>query len=210
MLDTAARRLTSPLLDRSAVRIAAIGISPTTITATGWVAGVGACVAVTRGAWDLALVLWLLNRVLDGLDGAVARQVGPTDLGGFLDIVADFSIYSGFILAIAVEVPEARLACVALLVAYYLSGTALLALSSILERRKLDQHRDARSLRFVGGLAEGTETVIVYALITVVPQHAETIIWGFAAAVLVTAFQRIGEGVVTLRPRPALVAGPTV
>ncbi len=208
MLDTAARRLTGPPLDRAAKNIAAAGVSPTAITAAGWVAGVGACVAVTRGAWTVALVLWLMNRVLDGLDGAVARQVGPTDLGGFLDILADFSIYSGFILAVAIEVPEARLACVALLVAYYMSGTAFLALSSILERQDREQHRDVRSLRFVGGLAEGTETVIAYALITLLPEHAETIVWIFTAAVSITALQRITEGIHTLQPQPTLRTTP--
>lgn len=204
MLDTAARRFTGPLLDRAAGPIATIGVSATTVTAIGWAAGATACVAVARGAWDLALALWLLNRVLDGLDGALARQVGATDLGGFLDIVADFSIYSGFVLALAIEVPAARLACVALLVAYYVSGTALLALSSMLERRRLEQHRDVRSLRFVGGLAEGTETVIAYALITILPQHAETIVWIFTAAVAITAVQRVIEGAMTLRPRPSV------
>ena len=191
-------------MDRAAIRVAAVGISPTAITITGWVAGVAACLAITRAAWRIALILWLVNRLLDGLDGAVARQVGPTDLGGFLDIVADFSIYSGFVFAIAVEVPQARLACVALLVAYYVSGTAFLALSSILERLRLDEHRDARSLRFVGGLAEGTETVIVYALLTILPEQAEPIVWVFAAAVMITALQRVAEGVATLRPHLSL------
>lgn len=204
MLDTAARRLTGPVLDRAAKRISATGISATTITVVGWLVGVGACVAVTRGTWTLALVLWLLNRVLDGLDGAVARQAGPSDLGGFLDILADFSIYSGFVLAIAIEIPTARLACVALLVSYYISGTAFLALSSILERLHFEQHRDARSFRFIGGLAEGTETVITYALITLLPQHAEIIVWVFAAVVALTALQRLAEGIVTLQHRPSL------
>lgn len=204
MLDTRARRLTGPLLDRAAGPLAAAGVSPMTITAAGWVAGVAACVAVTRGAWSIALVLWLLNRVLDGLDGAVARRVGPTELGGFLDILADFSIYAGFVLAIAIEVPEARLACIVLLVAYYLSGAAFLALSSILERLRLEQNRDVRSLRFVGGLAEGTETVIAYALITILPQHAVVIVWVFTLAVAITTLQRIAEGVAILRPQPSL------
>lgn len=204
MFDTAARRLTAPPLDLVARRLVATGVSATTVTAAGWVAGIGSCVAVSRGAWTLALVLWLTNRVLDGLDGAVARLKGTTALGGFLDILADFSIYAGFVLAVAIEVPEARLACVTLLVAYYVSGTAFLALSSILERLDRESFRDARSLRFVGGLAEGTETVIAYALITLLPAHAETILWVFAAAVFATAVQRVAEAVALLRQRQPL------
>lgn len=202
MLDARARALTGPALDRAAVWLAAAGVRPLTLTALGWLAGLGACFAIVTGAWTTALVLWLVNRIFDGLDGAVARRVGPTDLGGFLDIVADFSIYAGFVLAVAIEVPDARLACIVLMVAYYVSGTAFLALSSLLERRRVASHTDGRSLRFVGGLAEGTETVIVYVLFTVFPEHAALIAWIFAAAVMVTALQRIAEGVVALAARP--------
>jgi phosphatidylglycerophosphate synthase len=198
MLDPVARRLTGPVLDGAARRVATTGMHPTAITAVGWLVGVGSCVAIVNGAWTVALVLWLLNRILDGLDGAVARQVGPTDLGGFLDIVADFSIYAGIVLAVAIEVPAARLACIALLVAYYVSGTAFLALSSILERRRSEDYIDPRSLRFVGGVAEGTETVIAYVVLMALPQHAEVIVWIFFVAVFITALQRIREGVVTL------------
>ncbi len=202
MLDTRARRLFEPALDAVAARVAAAGVSPLTVTGVGWAVGVAACLAAGTGRWWLALALWLLNRLLDGVDGPVARLRGATELGGFLDIVADFSIYAGFVVAIAVARPEARLACVALLCAYYLSGTALLALSSLLERRG-SSIGDVRSLRFVGGLAEGTETVIVYVLFCVFSHWAAPIAWVFTVAVAVTAVQRVALAVRVLR-RPAL------
>ena len=239
MLDRPARRLLTPALDAVGGRLAAAGVRPLAVTGAGWLAGVGACVAVGFGQWTLGLVLWLVNRLLDGLDGAVARRRGATDLGGFLDIVADFSIYAGFVLAVAIAVPDARLAVLTLLTAYYVSGTAFLALSSLIERRRSDRSRsdrggsdrgggdvdsgdrdsgdrlcgdpgsgevsDGRSLRFVGGLAEGTETVIVNVLFCLFPGHAALIAWVFTAAVALTAAQRIGYGVQILR-RP--VPGP--
>ncbi len=181
-------------------------MQPLTLTAAGWLVGVGACVAVARQAWVVGLVLWLLNRLLDGLDGPVARHRGVTDLGGFLDIVADFSVYAGFLVGVAVAVPDARLGCVALLTAYYVSGTAFLALSSLVERRGGDgadpaggHSGDGRSLRFVGGLAEGTETVAVYALICLVPGWAVGLVWVFTVAVAVTAVQRVVMGFHLLR-----------
>lgn len=199
MLDAPVRRALSPGLDRLAAGVARTGISPLTLTAVGWLVGVGACVAAGLGWWIAALVLWLGNRLLDGLDGPLARAVGrATELGGFLDIVADFSVYAGFVLGVAVAVPDARLAGAVLLVTYYVSGTTFLALSSLLERRRA-QRRDARSLNFVGGLAEGTETVIAYVLFCLLPQHAEVIAWTFAGAVAITALQRVAEGVRRLR-----------
>jgi len=206
MLDARARKMLAPGLDAAGVRLADAGVPALALTAAGWLAGVAACAAVVAHAWGWALSLWLVNRLLDGLDGPVARRNGASDLGGFLDIVADFSIYAGFVLALAVAEPDARVACLALLVAYYVSGTAFLALSSLLERRGTSRALDGRSLRFVGGLAEGTETVVVYSVICLLPSHAALILGLFAAAVAVTAVQRIALAVHVLR-RPA-VAGP--
>ncbi len=208
MLDAPVRRLVGPPLDAVARVLDRIGISPLAVTASGWLVGVGACVAAGTGHWWVALVLWLLNRLLDGLDGPLARRTGATDLGGFLDIVADFSIYAGFVVAVAIERPEARIAALVLLMTYYLSGSAFLALSSVLERRRESGRADDRSLRFVGGLAEGTETVIVYVLFCLLPAYAEPIAWAFAAAVGVTALQRLVLGVRLLRTRPITRPAP--
>ena len=212
MFDTAVRRVLAPPLELAAGRLAAAGVRPLTLTGIGWLAGAGACLAAAGGHWAAALVLWLGNRVLDGLDGPVARRTGATELGGFLDIVADFSVYAGFVVGVAVAVPGARLACVALLTAYYVSGTAFLALSSLVEKRaslverapvraggSRLMHRDQRSLRFVGGLAEGAETVVVYVLFCLFPAAAALIAWLFTAAVAVTAVQRVAVGAAILR-----------
>ncbi len=208
MLDTRARRLYGPIADRVAATLAAAAVPPLALTAAAFAAGVGACLAILAHAWTTALALWLANRVLDGLDGPVARRRGATDLGGFLDIVSDFAIYAGFVVALAIAVPDARIACVILLSAYYVSGTAFLALSALLERHAPEPGHgadaaaaDGRSLRFVGGLAEGTETVIAYSLFCLLPAHTAVIAWAFAAMVAVTAAQRIVLGVHLLRPR---------
>lgn len=193
MLDAQLRAALAPPLNATATHLSRAGVSPLAVTATGWLAGVGACVAAGSRHWPLALALWLGNRLLDGLDGPLARRRGATDVGGFLDIVADFSVYAGFVVAVAVAVPAARLAAVALLSAYYVSGAAFLALSSLAERRRATMG-DNRSLRFVGGLAEGAETVVAYAAFCLLPSAATEIAWGFTAAVAITAGQRLWWG----------------
>jgi phosphatidylglycerophosphate synthase len=206
MLDTRMRAMLAPALGAAGRELARAGVPPAALTAAGWAAGAGACAATALHAWPTALALWLANRLLDGLDGPAARAAGRvTDTGGFLDIVADFSVYAGIVLALAVALPGARLACAALLSAYYVSGAAFLALSSLAERRRL-RLGDDRSLRFVGGLAEGTETVIVYTALFLLPQHAVIIVWAFTAAVTVTVIQRVVTGVRLLRARAP--AGP--
>lgn len=115
MLHQPVRKALGPALDRIGAALADRGVRPLVLTGLGWAVGVGACVAAGLGLWRIALVLWLANRLLDGLDGPVARRRGATDLGGFLDLVADFSIYAGFVVGVAVAVPDARVAVAALL-----------------------------------------------------------------------------------------------
>jgi len=202
MLDARMRAMLGPPLEAAGRWLAAAGVPPAALTGAGWAAGAGACAATALRAWPVALGLWLANRLADGLDGPTARAGSPTDVGGFLDIVADFSVYAGIVLALAVAAPAARLACVALLTAYYISGTAFLALSSLAERRG-QRLGDERSLRFVGGLAEGTETVAVYIVLFLLPQYAVVIVWAFTAAVAITAAQRVVFGVRLLRAASA-------
>ena len=193
MFDAEIRAVIKPPLEVAGRLLASTGVSPSVITAAGWGAGVGACLAAAVRLWPLALVLWLVNRALDGLDGPVARARGATERGALLDVVADFSVYGGFIVGVAIGLPAARLACDVLLLTYYVSGTALLALSSLLERRGHD-NADERSLRLVGGIAEGFETIVVYALFCLLPGSAAGIAWVFAAMVGATALQRVASG----------------
>ena len=205
MLDSAIRRAGAPLLEGAGRRLAALGVRAGWLTAASWVAGVGACVAAGSGRWTPALVLWLVNRALDGLDGPVARATAATNRGAFLDVVADFSVYGGFVVAVAVAEPDARLACAVLLGTYYASGTAFLALSSLRERIGCARD-DERGLRFVGGLAEGAETVAAYVVICLLPGEAALVAWCFAALVAVTALQRVLLGARLLAPGASLAS----
>lgn len=110
--------------------------------------------------------------------------------------MADFTVYGAVVVGIAVQLPDARLAAVALLYTYYVSGAAFLAWSSLAGGVHPDDPGglavdDDRSLRFVGGLAEGFETIAAMTLVFVFPRHAETILWVFATLVAVTAVQRV-------------------
>lgn len=206
MLDPLVRSALAPRLDVVAGRLERAGVGAAGLTAAGFAVGAAACVAAGFAVWWAAAVLFLLNRALDGLDGPLARRTGATERGGFLDIVSDFAVYGGFVLGVAVAEPDARLACVALLLTYYVSGTAFLAWSSLAERRALAA-ADERSLRFVGGLAEATETTVAYLLICAVPGAAEEIAWTFAGVVAITAVQRVTFALRALRPAAAAPPG---
>ena len=199
MLDAPLRARLGPPLDSAARRLANAGLTAGAVTAAGLAAGIGACVAAALAAWPLALALWLLNRALDGLDGAVARASGgATDLGGFLDFLADFVVYGGFVVGVAIALPDARVACTVLLAAYLLNNVALLSFASLVEKRRL-AFGDERSLRLTPGLTEATETTIAYVAFCLLPRHADVVAWVFAAMVAFTIAQRLRLAVTTLR-----------
>ncbi|MBI1352359.1 MAG: CDP-alcohol phosphatidyltransferase family protein [Actinomycetales bacterium] len=203
MLDARARLLLTQPLDRAAERLDRRGVTPDRLTLAGLAVGLGAAIAAAQAWWAAALGMWLVSRLLDGLDGPLARRRCTSDrgAGGFLDIMADFTVYGAFVIGVAVGSGQSLLPFLAVLFAYYINGSAFLAFSSIAERtgRRID---DGRSLSFLGGLAEGTETIAVHALWCLVPAYAGTIAWVWAGIVLVSATQRIVGGFRSLDSGP--------
>lgn len=209
MLDAALRpRLARPL-DALAALIDRPGITPDRLTVAGLVLGLGSAGAAAFQWWIAALVLWLVSRLVDGLDGTLARRraaargiaAGGTHAGGFLDIAADFAVYGATVVGVAIGAAAGGAPWwpfLLVLLAYYVNGTAFLAFSSIAERadRRID---DGRSLSFLGGLAEATETIAVHALWLILPFWAAEIAVVWAVIVGVSATQRIVVGYRTLR-----------
>jgi phosphatidylglycerophosphate synthase len=197
MFDARLRRACGPKVEAIARSLHSAGVSAIAVTGAGLVVGLAAAGFAAVGWWWAALVSWLASRVVDGVDGAVARIEGATPRGGFVDLIADFTVYAAFVAGVAVAVPQARLAAVVLLCTYYISGAAFLAWSSLRPDTGFAaggtglEIVDDRSVRFVGGLAEGFETIVAYAIVCVVPGRAAAVLWVFAALVAFTAVQRI-------------------
>lgn len=172
---------------------------PTVITLVALVPGIGAAVAAADGRNVLAVTLWLLNRLLDGLDGTVARQRSmQSDLGAYLDIVGDFLVYAAVPIGLAAHAGDTAtwIAVAVLLAAFYVNTVSWAYLSALLERRR---HEAATAPRFTSvampaGLIEGAETVVLYTLMLAAPAWAAALFWAMAAAVAVTVAQRLVWG----------------
>ncbi len=204
MFDASIRQRLDQPLDRVAAVISDRGISANALTAVGFGVGVAACATVVAELWWLALGLWLINRLVDGLDGSVARRTGATRLGGFFDIIADIAIYGGMVAAIGWAIPDARLAALFVFLGYYLNGAAFLAWSSLVAEQAVsdegtDHEGDQRSLNFPPGLAEGFETIVAMSVVLVVPQFATELLWIWSAIVGISVLQRIVRIVSGLR-----------
>src|SRR5918997_3597645 len=182
MLDGLARHLFDPPLDRMGRALAARGLPADALTFAGLACGLAAALAIAFRADGLALLALALNRLLDGLDGAVARASARTDRGGFLDIVLDFTTYGAIPLAFALRDPAANaLAAAALLFTFYVNGASFLAYAAVAAKRGLTTTaRGAKSIYFTAGLAEGTETIACFAAMTVWPSLFSALAYGFA------------------------------
>lgn len=204
MLDAMLRPVIDRPLNAAGTGLARRGVSANTVTAGGLVAGVLCAGAVAVQWYGTALVLLVLNRVLDGLDGAVARATAPTDSGGYLDIVVDYVFYAGVPLAFALAEPARNaLPAAALLASFCLTATGFLAFAIIAAKRGLESDAQGRKSFFYStGLVEGSETIIFFVMMMLIPQWFPYIAVLFALLCVVTAVQRTLLAMTVFRSTP--------
>ncbi|NGN40196.1 CDP-alcohol phosphatidyltransferase family protein [Mesorhizobium sp. CGMCC 1.15528] len=193
MLDGWARKRIDPALDAVGGRLAQAGVSANAVTISAFAVGVAAAAAIAHGHFLAGLVLLLASRLGDGLDGAVARVRGKTDLGGYLDIVLDFAFYGAIPLGFVLADPAANaVAGAVLLLSFYVNGSSFLAYAIMAEKRKLEgEARGEKSLFFTTGLAEATETLAVFVAFCLFPAWFAVIAYVFAAVTFYTALSRV-------------------
>lgn len=201
MLDKAMQQALRPFMTRAARGLVRLGLGADTISVAGFVTGMAAAAAIAVQQYATGLVLLLLSRLLDGLDGAVARATHPTDRGGFLDITLDFLFYAAIPLAFAVADPAANALPAAVLLASFIgTGSSFLAFAIVAEKQKLSSLAfPDKSFYFLGGLTEATETIAAFGAMCLWPQAFGPIAYGFAALCALTTALRIGWGWQRLR-----------
>jgi phosphatidylglycerophosphate synthase len=183
-----------------------MGLGANAVTVVGFLFGCGAWTALAFREYPLALALIAANRLADGLDGALARQLGPTDLGGYLDIALDFFFYAGVPFFFAVGRPEFALAAAFLIFSFVGTGSSFLAFSVIAAKRGLatDTH-GPKTIYYLGGLTEGAETVILFALICLFPDYFASFAWIFGGLCWLTTTTRVAWAVHAFRKTPPVV-----
>ncbi|WP_108788302.1 CDP-alcohol phosphatidyltransferase family protein [Erythrobacter sp. Alg231-14] len=191
MFDAKLRPLIDPPLNRIGRALAARGVTANTLTFVGLAVGLGGAVAIGFGAFWTGLALILGNRVLDGLDGAVARANEPTDLGGYFDIVADFAFYVSIPLGFGVLAASNTLPAMVLIASFVLTGVSFLAFATIAANRGEEtQAHGTKSFFYSTGLAEGAETIVVFVAMCLFPAWFGVIAYTYAGLCALTVVQR--------------------
>lgn len=200
MLDAKLRPLIDPPLNRAGRALARAGISANLLTFFGLALGLGGALAIGVGEIWIGLALIIANRVLDGLDGAVARATAPTPLGGYFDIVADFAFYVAIPLGFGVMTPENTLPALVLVATFVLTGVSFLAFAVIASERGVKtQAHGKKSFFYSTGLAEGTETIVVFIAMCLFPAWFGVMAYAYAALCVATVFQRSALAAATFR-----------
>ena len=201
MFDRYLHPRVKPLLNRIAATIDRPEVTPDRISLVGFLIGALALPFLAMQWYFAALLMIVINRLFDGLDGALARRRDLSDAGGFLDIALDFLFYAlvpfGFVLA------SPTLNAVAgawLLFAFIGTGSSFLAFAAVADKYKLENldypHKSFYSL---GGLTEGAETILVFVLFCLFPAYFPLLAWLFGALCWFTTLTRVWGGYHTLR-----------
>ena len=196
MLDRFAIRLLRPGLTGTATLLARIGLHADQVTLAGFAVGMAAAVSIALQHFLTGLVLLLTSRLLDGLDGALARLTSATDRGAFLDITLDFVFYASIPLAFALADPAANaLAAAVLLAAFVGTASSFLAFAVLAAQRGLHSSvYPTKGIYYLGGLTEATETLTCFALMCLWPASFSVFALGFAFLCLLTIATRLWAG----------------
>ena len=203
MLDKPLQKALTPALQAVARQLVRLGVHADSLSWLGFALGLLAATAIAFQAYGVGLALLLASRLLDGLDGAVARLTQPTFRGGFLDITLDFIFYGAIVLGFAVADAQANaLPAAVLLAAFIGTGSSFLAFAVMASQAGVaDTAALRKSFHYLGGLTEATETLAAFVAMCWWPQHFAAIAYGFAALCGLTIAVRIHAGYVSFKPQ---------
>ena len=190
MLDSGARGFVQPVVERAARLFHSHGVSPNAVTGMAFVTGLLTTAAYAAGRSFFALGLLWISGFLDVTDGTLARISGRVSpLGTLFDLLGDRVVEAVFIVATALVFPESRLACVLLLASIIFSFSIFLIVGMLSEKAE----KSGKSFYYQAGLAERTETFIIFSLVILWPEHVESLFYVFTAIIVFTGCQRFHE-----------------
>ena len=196
MFDTQLRPLKDGVFD-PCCRFLPLFITPLQITIAAFLAGQLSCLFATQQRVILSLTFWAMNRILDCLDGALARyRETASDLGGFLDLLADFILYSLIPIAVAhgTESISATWRGVAVLEStFHVNNFILFYVAAVAEKRRATSAKASKELTSVimqPALIEGMESAVIFTLMLAFPSRICALSWTMASLVTVGILQR--------------------
>jgi phosphatidylglycerophosphate synthase len=176
---------------RPAARALGRGVAPNLVSAAAFGAGMGCAAFALHQHYVAALVMWGVNRLLDGLDGALAREHDrASDFGAYLDLLLDFVVYAAIPIALVMgrpDTPGLWAALAVMLAAFYVNSCSWMYPSVIAAARTAE----SETPRLPPGLVEGAETAVIFTLFFIFPAHLNVMFLAMAILLGVAVMQRV-------------------
>lgn len=171
-------------------------LSPNQISIVAFFMGLLSCILIIYNYLNIALGFWLLNRIIDGLDGTVARVSNrQTDWGGYLDIMLDFTIYALIPITMTFIINDnifSYLSLSIMLASFYINSASWMYLSAVKEKREGKEDKSLlTSIPMPSGLIEGSETIVLYTLFFLFPNYLYLLFIIASVLTFIGIFQRI-------------------
>ena len=192
MLDNRANQFLKPILERISLFLLKFNFLPNQLTFLGFIVGCLSFVFLSTGMVYVAFIFFIINRIIDGTDGTMARLTKPTDLGGYYDIISDFFIYALIPFGFILFDEKNYLSMSFLLLSFMGTCATFLTTAWIFEKKKMElKITSEKSFHYSNGLIEGTETIIFFSLMFLFNQIASLVAWIFAILCIFTSVMRV-------------------
>lgn len=185
MIDSKLRGNVQPIFNYLAKKMVKIGLTPNAITIIAFVIGIGSAIAIGFGYPILAFILLWISGLLDVLDGSVARLTkSSSSKGAYMDLILDRMVEAGIILGLYHAHPEHAWMYLIFFVAVLFNFTTFIVAGALFN------NEGEKSMHYDVGIAERTETFIVFSLLMIFSNYIFPILLIFNSIIFVTGIIR--------------------
>jgi len=185
MIDTRWRAGFEPMFNILARILIRSKIKPTAITIAAFAIGLFSAILIGFNKPIVALVLLWISGLLDVLDGSVARLTGKSSArGAYMDLIFDRLVEAFIILGFTILAPTNYLAYILFYISVIFNFTTFVVAGALFK------NTSKKSMHYDTGIAERTETFIVFSLMLIFKNQIMIILMVFNAIIFLTGILR--------------------
>ena len=190
MIDQYFVKIIKPFLEMAASPFYKFGINANYISLFGLSMSFLSFYLILKDLNITALFVFLLGRILDGVDGIIANKTRITEFGGFIDIVFDLISYSLVPLAFILKDNSNAIFGSILLTTFFGTSSTFFGIA-IFENNKFIKRNPEKSLFHVGGFMGGSITIFFLSLMFIFTEKFNLIALIFSVLCILGTIERI-------------------
>ena len=190
MIDQYFVKIIKPFLEMAASPFYKFGINANYISLFGLSMSFLSFYLILKDLNNIALFVFLLGRILDGVDGIIANKTRITEFGGFIDIVFDLISYSLVPLAFILKDNSNAIFGSILLTTFFGTSSTFFGIA-IFENNKFIKRNPEKSFFHVGGFMGGSITIFFLSLMFIFTEKFNLIALIFSVLCILGTIERI-------------------